>query len=665
MATRRLSGIATSSSVPDNGGDHSGGGGSAGGYVDDVFSTYLYTGQRAADGNSEPQTIVNGVDLNGEGGLVWIKGRTVATVGPPVTQKNYLFDTERGPNKSISSDESSKEGNPSNSLTSFNSDGFDIGRSTATSTQTVDFASWTFRKAPKFFDVVTYVGDGAQNRGVPHGLGCTPGMILIKSTDQNRGWSVWHNSFPTWTGSTIEGDVSGSNAIGQLVLNTNAAYVDGGYFTYMNDEAFGLNRNSMDNNVSGEEYVAYLFAHDDSDESMIKCGVLDVSNYKIEEDLGWEPQWVLTKSTDSSGDWNIVDNMRGSANPQPLLYPNLTSAEVLSEPVVEFTSRGFKQHLFGGSEGIFMAIRRPNKPAEEFEPEELFGIVNQIPANSANNNTVIPTSNQVDAIIGNPDYDGGKSEYMSSRLQGGNSIRTDTSGAELNGPQFYFDYTKGFRQTIANGETFLGYTITRQPGFFDVVCYEGDGQAGREVPHNLGVVPEMMWVRGRDAANWAVYVSEVGATKSLWLDLPNEAQDEPAVWNSTSPSDTSFTLGTYSSVNRSGSPSIAYLFASVPGISKVGNYTGTAAELDVNCGFTTGARFVLIKRTDSTGDWYFWDTERGITSGNDPYLLLNASAGEVTDTDYIDPLSSGFKVTANANAAINASDGEYIFYAIA
>jgi hypothetical protein len=108
-----------------------------------------------------------------------------------------------------------------------------------------------------------------------------------------------------------------------------------------------------------------------------------------------------------------------------------------------------------------------------------------------------------------------------------------------------------------------------------------------------------------------------------------------------------------------------YLFATLPGISKVGSYTGTGTTLQINCGFTTGARFVLIKRTDSTGSWYVWDTARGIIAGNDPYLLLNSDAAEVTNTDYIDPLASGFEISSTAPAAINASGGSFIFLAIA
>jgi hypothetical protein len=118
-------------------------------------------------------------------------------------------------------------------------------------------------------------------------------------------------------------------------------------------------------------------------------------------------------------------------------------------------------------------------------------------------------------------------------------------------------------------------------------------------------------------------------------------------------------------MNGSGYTYVLYLFATLAGVSKVGSYTGTGADLNVDCGFSAGARFILIKRTDSTGDWYVWDSVRGIAAGNDPYLLLNSTAAEVTNTDYIDPLSSGFTVTATAPAALNASGGSYIFLAIA
>ena len=40
------------------------------------------------------------------------------------------------------------------------------------------------------------------------------------------------------------------------------------------------------------------------------------------------------------------------------------------------------------------------------------------------------------------------------------------------------------------------------------------------------------------------------------------------------------------------------IFPVLMAYAKVGSYTGTANAINVDCGFTNGARFVLIKRTD-------------------------------------------------------------------
>ena len=55
-----------------------------------------------------------------------------------------------------------------------------------------DYASWTFRKREKFFDIVTYTGDGTSGRQISHNLNATVGMILIKRTDAAGGWRVYH-----------------------------------------------------------------------------------------------------------------------------------------------------------------------------------------------------------------------------------------------------------------------------------------------------------------------------------------------------------------------------------------------------------------------------------------------------------------------------------------
>jgi hypothetical protein len=214
------------------------------------------------------------------------------------------------------------------------------------------------------------------------------------------------------------------------------------------------------------------------------------------------------------------------------------------------------------------------------------------------------------------------------------------------------------------------HAFKRAPSFFDVVCYTGTGSA-RTVAHNLAAVPELMIVKCRSAANGGlVYNKTITASKFLELFFTGEGAfaasgPDAGPFNSTTPTSSVFSVGTYSNTNGSGATYVAYLFATCAGVSKVGSYTGTATTLQIDCGFTAGSRFVLIKRTDSTGDWYLWDSARGIVAGNDPYLLLNSSAAEVTNTDYIDTYSAGFEISSTAPAAINASGGTFIFLAIA
>jgi hypothetical protein len=115
--------------------------------------------------------------------------------------------------------------------------------------------------------------------------------------------------------------------------------------------------------------------------------------------------------------------------------------------------------------------------------------------------------------------------------------------------------------------------------------------------------------------------------------------------------------------NANGYTYVAYLFASCPGVSKVGSYTGTGTTQTINCGFTGGARFVLIKRTNSTGDWVLWDSSRGMVAGTDPRLALNSTAAEVNQ-NWVYTTTGGFQIVTS-DAAVNASGGSYIFLAIA
>jgi hypothetical protein len=249
-----------------------------------------------------------------------------------------------------------------------------------------------------------------------------------------------------------------------------------------------------------------------------------------------------------------------------------------------------------------------------------------------------------------------------TRLTQGSRFKTNTTAAADGSSAAYFDYQNGWRESGAVGSTLLSWMWRRAPGFFDVVTYYGTGSV-RTQEHNLGVVPEMMWVKRLDTtANWAVQ------HKDVHPNIGNLDQDwlwgaSFGTFNNTVPSSSVITLGSAGYSNTNAGKYIAFLFATVPGVSKVGSYTGTGGSLDIDCGFTNGARFVMVKRTDAFGGWFFWDSLRGIVAGDESYLVLNDTAMPVT-ADHIDPYSAGFNLTGS-ESAINGSGGNFIFYAIA
>lgn len=150
---------------------------------------------------------------------------------------------------------------------------------------------------------------------------------------------------------------------------------------------------------------------------------------------------------------------------------------------------------------------------------------------------------------------------------------------------------------------------------------------------------------------------------NYWLKL-NDTTAEAALsnkWNDTEPTQSVFSVGNSSTCNASGNDYIAYLFASLPGISKVGSYTGNGSSQTIDCGFTSGARFVIVRDTTG-GNWFVFDTDRGLTSSSSEALRLNLTSAEVSLSDAISPNSSGFIVEASY---FNNSGDTYIFYAIA
>ena len=632
-------------------------------YVEEVFSTYLYEGNGTGQSSSFERPITNNINLEDEGGLVWIKARGS-------TENHYLFDSERS-TYALSSNETSAQSNfGSTGVSSFNSTGFTIGRNDKINGNAEGpFVSWTFRKAPKFFDVVTYTGDGSSNRQIAHNLGCEVGMLVVKRTDGSNPWAVYHRG----SDATAPEDK-------ELQLNATDGAVNG-YTTWARTAPTSTNFTVGSEgkvNESGWDYVAYLFAHndgdgefgEDADQDIIKCGTCSGetgSNRDI--NLGFEPQFVITKAVDTTGDWRIMDTMRGllADGTSVALVANASNAEG-SDDTLHINSNGFYVNgLPGSGDYIYIAIRRgPMKTPED--ADDVFAI------DYRHNATPSYTSGfPVDWAMQKRET--GTDTRVATRMLGDKYLNANTTGAEATLSTITWDYNDGMESHTSDQTDKWQWMFRRAPGFFDVVAYTGDGVGPRNVPHSLGVVPEMMINKDRtQSGSWFIYHKDLpldSATQTASLLFDDQPPGGYGAWGEHSgQTATTFEIAPSNDPegnNKLGNAHITYLFATVPGVSKVGSYTGNGTSQTIDCGFSTGARFVLIKRTDSTSNWNLFDTERGIVAGNDPRLELNTTDAEDTGDDGVDPDSSGFAVNyiATNDDDVNVSGGTYIFLAIA
>jgi hypothetical protein len=596
-------------------------------------------------------------------------------------------------NKIIQSNTTSAQ----NSISAFaspTSSGFTLGADAAgyyANANAVTYASWTFREQPKFFDIVTYTGTNGV-RTINHNLGSAAGCIMIKCTSTTSNWMVWHRS------------ISGQDNLylnatdGTSTVAADPISVDG-WPSSTSTTTFTVDSGTDSCNTLGETYVAYLFAHDaggfglTGSDNVISCGTYTGNGSATGPvvTLGYEPQWVMIKNTSAVGNWAMQDVMRGMpvGGSTLTLFANLSNAEANAgasrvAPIAtgfQITNTASGDLNGNGNDYIYIAIRRgpmkmPTVGTSVFSPQTWTGSTGQVN---------IPTNFPVDLGISGRAIPGtGHYSYAQNRLAGvGASLRTNTTDAEV-GPGiiygFYMDsnttaYMPGgnassWNETDGGGVGYAqsGWFFRRAPSFFDEVCYTGTGVA-TAYNHNLGVIPELVIVKSRSTTyDWYVIQQPAGGGTGPEVLLNTTGASLGSVnWSSLA---TASTFTPYSffgtPTGASGQTYVAYLFATCAGVSKVGSYSGsTGNTVVVPCGFTSGVRFVLIKRTDSTGDWYVWDSARGIIAGNDPYLLLNNTAAEVTSTDYIDTYSAGFEVTSTAPTGLNATGGTYIFLAIA
>ena len=258
--------------------------------------------------------------------------------------------------------------------------------------------------------------------------------------------------------------------------------------------------------------------------------------------------------------------------------------------------------------------------------------------------------------------------YVSGNTSGGFTTVAGSTNADLtntSGRTYVAWNWKANGSGVSNTDGDFSVTVSAstESGFSIVDLTDPNTGASYEVGHGLNSPPEMFFIKKTNTtSDWSVYHKDVGNDRRLVLNGTDAQSGSSSVYfGSTTPTSTVVTIGSGLST---GDDWIMYCFHSVDGFSKLGSYVGngSADGTFVYCGFRPA--FIMVKRTDSTGSWFIWDTVRETINPLDQNLYANLSNAEASGNELGDALSNGFKIRGTG-AQWNASGGTFIYMAFA
>jgi len=421
-----------------------------------------------------------------------------------------------------------------------------------------------------------------------------------------------------------------------------------------------------------DDPAGFVFG-DAGDQNVIKCGsYVGSGSTGHEVFLGFEPQWVMVKRTDDTGTWTMFDAMRGipTDGNDGRLNANASDAEVTSANWLDLTPTGFKLKTAYSdankldSNYVYMCLRRSDGYVGK--PPELGTSV--FAMDTGNSSSIIPTFDSgfpVDMALYKYRVTGTADWLLQTRLRGTNYVKPNSTAAQASFQYFTWDSNAGWANEGNASSAYYSWMWKRHAGF-DCIAYSGNGTAGKKIKHSLGRSPQMIWTKKRNGTeDWVVYHDGLngGTNPANWyltLNSGNQEGESSIYWNDTAPTSVAYTVGGSNRVNSSSGDYLSMLFASIPGISSVGSYTGTGTyNLQVTTGFEP--RFILIKRRDGGAPWYLLDSLRGISSSNDMILHINLDYAQSNGGQTLIPTSTGFTIMETW-PDINANGGKYLYY---
>ena len=324
------------------------------------FQTTLYTGNGSND-----LSITNGGNSDLQPDFVWLKQRD--------SRDHFLFNSVSGIREYVASNTNAGEDTLADGLKSFDSDGFTIDDGVGINENNDPHVSWNWKAGTAFsndasstsvgsidsagsvsttagFSIIRFGGTGSLGT-VAHGLGVVPHAIFFKRLDANGAWASYHKPL----GATKYMRLDSTSAQITASDEFNDTEPTSTVFTVETDG--GVNASGTNN------MIAYCFAE--------KKGYSKFGSYEGNANAdgtfiytGFKPAWVMTKSIDSTSNWEIKDSTRSPFNTiDDYIKANASAGEDtgVATHAMDFLSNGFKHkgsndEVNGGETYIFIAF---------------------------------------------------------------------------------------------------------------------------------------------------------------------------------------------------------------------------------------------------------------------------------------------------------------------
>ena len=696
-------------------------------YQEDFFAMQFYNGGTAA------KQINNDIDNENKGGLILIKQAGPGGGGRSMVWMDSLMGT--GKYTTVGTGAPTVE---AQSLTHLNTNGFTVGNHELYHGTCCRYMSYNFAGEEKFFTLLQYTGNGAASQEIAHNLNGEVGMIIIKAQSGSNGWPVYHRGMNLGVNPEQYNTYLNSNTVSNQETGfwndtapTNTHFTVG---NHSNVNASGVTYNAyiFGHNEQPEDCVF----GPERNKPMIYCGWSpDSSQLGIEQNIGMPVQMLMMKTSISPGfedaqadSWRIIDKMRGMNmyhHDSPWFTMNGAYADVYESSNSRImggnSARGFIPGSQMGPNGkgfIYVAIGDSSyRNASEYSsPTATISTVYQtVMQNDPGNLWTIGNAykRSLDFLIakrlsntqGGNGTDAGQT-FMTNRFYSNKWYAhwnqstwgewSNNQGSNINRGRSDGGYyrmagtTNGAPGTIYGGDGlaantgyFWGMALNVHRKFFDTQNFYSISTGTRTVYHNLEAPPAMIMINSSNSEGWTVYHKDLGVDYMLSLQLTTGKVAGPSGLQgsitSVTPTSVTMTSGT---MTFTASESVTmYLFAEYPGWSKIGSYTGTGNQIDIDCGLTYGTPAgglgnVLIKRVDagSTGDWMMWNSSYSNIgeTGSSAYMKMNVKGDQYNawSTSYINALVTnnvvtGLRITNAGSNPVNVSGAEYIYWVMA